>query len=180
MTDRLNAQQRSANMARIRGTDTWPELLVRRSLHAAGYRFRLHARHLPGRPDIILPRHGTVILVHGCFWHRHPGCTLAYRPKSRQPFWEQKFSSNVARDHRQVRALLNEGWKVIIVWECGLRGASRIASTLESVCAAVASDGNSYQEIPAEPHQELSVRQRSLLSRRGDTEHGRPPTSRSH
>ena len=118
MTDRLTPERRSWNMSRIRGRDTKPELVVRRLLHEMGYRFRLHRADLPGRPDIILPRHKTVVFVHGCYWHRHPGCRFAYTPKSRQSFWNAKFTSNVARDQRNQRVLKEAGWRVIVIWEC--------------------------------------------------------------
>ena len=111
---------RSRIMAAIRGHDTTPELLVRSALHRHGLRFRLHARDLPGRPDIVLPRHRTVILVHGCFWHRH-GCTLSSEPSTRRRFWNEKFARNVARDARNARALRRLGWRVLTVWECALR-----------------------------------------------------------
>ena len=118
MTDRLTPERRSWNMSRIRGTNTKPELVVRKLLHEMGYRFRLHRADLPGRPDIVLPRHKTVVFVHGCYWHRHPGCRFAYTPKSRQSFWNAKFTSNVARDQRNQRDLKEAGWRVIVIWEC--------------------------------------------------------------
>lgn len=118
MTDRLSRERRSWNMSRIRDRDTEPERLVRSALHRAGYRFRLHCRDLPGRPDIVLPRYRTVVFVHGCFWHRHCGCRLAYAPKSRTAFWQAKFRSNVERDRRNARELRLLGWKVVTVWEC--------------------------------------------------------------
>jgi DNA mismatch endonuclease (patch repair protein) len=89
-----------------------------------------------------------VILIHGCFWHRHSGCRLAYRPKSRPAFWEHKFSTNVVRDHRQMQALVTDGWRVIVVWECGLRGTARTASTLERLSVALVSANRTYLEIP--------------------------------
>ena len=150
MTDILSAQERSANMARIHGSNTQPELMVRRSLHAAGYRFRLHASHLPGRPDIILPSRRTVILVHGCFWHRHPGGNFAYRPKSRLHFWENKFSATTARDQFQISTLISLGWKVIVVWECTLRGKLRRSATLKVLCNSLASSSATYQEFPVQ------------------------------
>lgn len=116
--DRLSREHRSWNMSRIKGRDTAPEKVVRSALHAMGYRFRLHRRDLPGCPDIVLPRHSTVILVHGCFWHRHARCKFAYTPKSRQEFWEEKFAANVVRDKRTRRSLRSLGWRVIVVWEC--------------------------------------------------------------
>jgi DNA mismatch endonuclease (patch repair protein) len=118
MVDSLSRKHRSWNMSRIRSRDTGPELLVRSALHRAGYRFRLHSKDLPGRPDIVLPKYRTVVFVHGCFWHRHPGCRFAYTPKSRVAFWNDKFRANVGRDRRNARALRAIGWKVITVWEC--------------------------------------------------------------
>ena len=118
MADRLSPEDRSWNMSRIRSRDTVPELRVRSVLHRAGYRFRLHRKDLPGRPDIVLPKHRTVVFVHGCFWHRHPGCRFAYQPKSRVAFWQKKFDDNVARDRRNVHVLRALGWRVITVWEC--------------------------------------------------------------
>lgn len=118
MTDRLSRKRRSWNMSRIRDKDTAPERLVRSALHRAGYRFRLHSKKLPGRPDVVLPRYRTVVFVHGCFWHRHKGCRYAYTPKSRVAFWNAKFDSNVERDRRNARELRRLGWKVVTVWEC--------------------------------------------------------------
>jgi DNA mismatch endonuclease (patch repair protein) len=105
-------------MSRIRGRDTKPELRVRRFLHARGFRYRLHARDLPGAPDIVLPRYRSVVFVHGCFWHRHPGCRFAYRPKTRAEFWEAKFEGNVERDNRNRAKLERGNWRVFVVWEC--------------------------------------------------------------
>lgn len=118
MTDRLSRKRRSWNMSRIRDKDTAPERLVRSALHRAGYRFRLHSKKLPGRPNVVLPRYRTVVFVHGCFWHRHKGCRYAYTPKSRVAFWNAKFDSNVERDRRNARELRRLGWKVVTVWEC--------------------------------------------------------------
>ena len=108
-------------MSRIRGKDTKPELLLRRLLHRAGYRFRLHAPDLPGKPDIVLPKYRTVIFVHGCFWHRHEGCSNATMPKSRTEFWEEKFRRTVERDEAKQRQLEALGWRVVVVWECDLK-----------------------------------------------------------
>ena len=105
-------------MSRIRGKDTTPELVVRSALHRMGYRFRLHKRDLPGRPDIVLSKYWTVVFVHGCFWHRHPGCTQAYTPKSRVGFWRSKFDQNVRRDIAVRAELESLGWNVVVVWEC--------------------------------------------------------------
>ena len=108
-------------MSRIRGKDTKPEKIVRSALHKNGYRFRLNRKDLPGKPDIVLPKYKSVILVHGCFWHRHPRCKFAYNPKSRETFWQKKFSENVERDRFVKKELRKEGWKVIVVWECELK-----------------------------------------------------------
>lgn len=105
-------------MAGIRGRDTRPELVVRRYLHAAGLRFRLHSKDLAGTPDLVLRRYRAVVFVHGCFWHRHEGCALASTPGTRPEFWAAKFAANVARDHRQAAALTASGWQVLRIWEC--------------------------------------------------------------
>ncbi len=135
MADTLTSERRSWNMSRIRGRDTRPELLLRSLLHRAGFRFRLHAKQLPGRPDIILPRYRTAIFVHGCFWHRHPGCRNATTPSTRREFWQSKFDGNVSRDARNQAALEASGWTVLTVWECELKSeaegvARRLASEL--------------------------------------------------
>ena len=121
MTDTISTEHRSWNMSRIRGRDTEPEKRVRSLLHRMGYRFRLHDRTLPGRPDIVLRRYRTVIFVHGCFWHRHAGCRYAYSPKTRVEFWEGKFARNVVRDHDAQASLALAGWRVLTVWECETR-----------------------------------------------------------
>src|SRR6266481_1980061 len=105
-------------MGRIRAKNTKPEMAVRSILHRLGYRFRLHQIRLPGKPDIVLPRHKTVVFVHGCFWHRHRGCKFAYSPKSRIEFWNKKFAGNVSRDDRVQRELKHAGWSVLTIWEC--------------------------------------------------------------
>ncbi|MBS7706707.1 very short patch repair endonuclease [Chelatococcus asaccharovorans] len=135
MADTLTSERRSWNMSRIRGRDTGPELVLRSLLHRAGFRFRLHAKQLPGRPDIILPRYRTAIFVHGCFWHRHPGCRNATTPSTRREFWQAKFDGNVSRDARNQAELEAAGWTVLTVWECELKAdaegvARRLASDL--------------------------------------------------
>ena len=130
MTDRLSREHRSWNISRIRGRDTRPEVAVRSMLHRLGLRFRLHRKDLPGKPDIVLPGRQTVVFVHGCFWHRHPGCRFAYEPKSREAFWREKFQQNVERDQRNQRALRKCGWRVIIVWECELRDPRKLCRRL--------------------------------------------------
>jgi DNA mismatch endonuclease Vsr len=120
VTDIMSPKRRSALMARIRGTDTKPELIVRRLLHKVGYRYRLHARDLPGQPDIVFLARHAAIFVHGCFWHRHD-CGRAYLPKSRRNFWRKKFARNIERDRENQRKLKSAGWKIHIVWECELK-----------------------------------------------------------
>ena len=115
--DTLTQEQRSALMARIRGVDTKPELFVRRALHGQGYRFRLHGRGLPGKPDIVFKKRKRAVFVHGCFWHRH-GCKRTTHPKSRQDYWQDKFAKNVARDRRNAALLADDGWDVFVAWEC--------------------------------------------------------------
>ncbi|RPH94807.1 MAG: DNA mismatch endonuclease Vsr [Calditrichaeota bacterium] len=120
MTDSLSEEKRQWNMSRIRSCDTKPEYVLRSLLHRAGYRFRLKTRDLPGRPDVILARRRSVIFVHGCFWHRHPGCSRATVPGTHQERWLQKFEKNQRRDAEVKTILESMGWQVIIVWECEL------------------------------------------------------------
>ncbi|MGC3938747.1 very short patch repair endonuclease [Roseobacter sp. EG26] len=118
-------------MSRIRGKDTKPEILLRSLLHREGFRFRLHAPGLPGRPDIILPKYRTAIFVHGCFWHRHEGCSNATMPKTRTDFWTEKFRRTVERDQVKQSELESLGWQVLTVWECELNAdPSRLLSVL--------------------------------------------------
>lgn len=121
MTDIVDAVRRSAMMSGIRGKDTKPELVVRKALFAAGFRFRLHRQDLPGTPDIVLPKYHVVVLVHGCFWHQHEGCRYSKLPRTRSDFWKEKLERNVVRDKESVDALLERGWRVIQVWECATK-----------------------------------------------------------
>lgn len=121
MVDVVDRATRSRMMANIRGRDTKPEMQVRRMLHGGGYRFRLHDRLMPGRPDIVLPKHRVAIFVHGCFWHRHAGCRFCTTPATRPDFWREKFASNVERDARNIASLIASGWRVATIWECALK-----------------------------------------------------------
>ncbi|MFG1193394.1 MULTISPECIES: very short patch repair endonuclease [Xanthobacter] len=143
MPDVLSPEQRSLNMSRIRGRDTKPELLIRRGVHAAGLRFRLHLRGLPGRPDLVFPRHRAVILVHGCFWHGHH-CPMFKLPATRAEFWAAKIGGNSARDRRDLEDLAAAGWRVLVVWECSLKGPARrpIADVISCCAAFVRGDQN--------------------------------------
>lgn len=134
--DVVSPAVRSRMMAGIRGKNTKPELMLRSELHRRGFRFRLHRRDLPGSPDLVFPKRGAVIFVNGCFWHGHD-CHLFRLPKSRTEFWREKIAANVARDRRQMDALRAAGWRVSVVWECALKGRTRLP--LERVidqCAA--------------------------------------------
>lgn len=121
-------------MARIRAKDTKPELVIRKGLHAAGFRFRLHARSLPGSPDIVMRKHRSVVFVHGCFWHGHRDCKNFRLPKTRPEFWSAKIAANRARDKSVEAALVNDGWRVLIVWECATRSIY-VDSLIETITA---------------------------------------------
>ncbi|WP_348631726.1 DNA mismatch endonuclease Vsr [Mesorhizobium sp. M1D.F.Ca.ET.234.01.1.1] len=130
--------ERSALMARVGQRDTKPETVVRGLAHGLGYRFRLHRRDLPGTPDLVFPRLRKVIFVHGCFWHRHPGCRLSSVPKTRHEFWQQKFVQNVERDNRAVGDIQRLGWDVLIVWECETKIKEALQSRLSEWLASEA------------------------------------------
>ena len=128
MADVLTPEQRRLNMSRIRGRDTKPELLLRRGLHRLGFRFRLQRRDLPGRPDLVFPGRKAVVFAHGCFWHGHD-CPLCRLPATRTEFWAAKIAGNRARDRRALDELRTAGWRVLVVWECALRGPARLPGT---------------------------------------------------
>jgi len=125
MVDVLTPEQRQLNMSRIRGKDTKPELVLRRGLHASGLRYRLHCKHLPGQPDMVFPRFRAAVLVHGCFWHGHD-CQMFKLPVTRREFWQAKIEGNRARDIRSYAALATTGWRVLVVWECAVKGPGRL------------------------------------------------------
>ena len=126
MADRLTKEQRSWNMSQIKGSNTKPEILVRSYLHKMGFRFRFHAKGLPGKPDIVLKKYRTAIFVDGCYWHRHQGCKLAYNPKSRKKFWQSKFESNVRRDHEVNRLFEDISWNILRIWQCEINEKNMI------------------------------------------------------
>ena len=130
LADIVSREKRSAMMAAVRGKDTKPELVVRRLVHRAGYRFRLHRKNLPGAPDLVLPSRRIAIFVHGCFWHGHLGCRYATVPKTRRAFWVGKIKANRLRDARAKRALQKSDWRVIVIWECDTRNAERLREVL--------------------------------------------------
>lgn len=142
MADIMSPEKRSQLMASISGKNTKPELKVRRAAHALGYRFRLHGAKLPGTPDLVFPKHRTVIFVHGCFWHRHGGCSKASTPTTRAQFWQAKFAANQERDARKAAALEAAGWKVRTIWECETKNADDLARRIdEALSPGVAGRG---------------------------------------
>jgi DNA mismatch endonuclease, patch repair protein len=130
MSDHLSQPQRAANMAAVRGKNTVPERIVRSMVHAMGYRFRLHRKDLPGKPDLAFPTKKKAIFVHGCFWHRHEGCPRASSPKTRMQFWESKFDRNIERDRRVLLRLSKIGWESLIIWECEIKSSKDLAIRL--------------------------------------------------
>lgn len=130
MTDTMSPEERSRRMSLVRSIDTKPEMAVRRLVHSLGYRYRLHGSDLPGRPDLVFRSRRAVVFVHGCFWHRHEGCSLARLPKSRVEFWMAKLEGNRERDARKVVALKEAGWRVLVVWECELKNMEVLAERL--------------------------------------------------
>ena len=146
MTDIVDAATRSRMMAGIQGKNTKPEMIVRKYLHSRGYRFRLHRKDLPGRPDLVLPKYMLAIFVHGCFWHRHTHCFYAKMPSTRVDFWREKLSKNVERDLVQVAQLIEMGWRVLVIWECGIK-ASDGALSFEGAIAS----NEKFQNWPMSP-----------------------------
>ncbi|WP_375599071.1 very short patch repair endonuclease [Devosia sp. Naph2] len=152
--------ERSRVMRAVRGKNTRPEIKVRKLLHRMGLRFRLHDRHLPGKPDIVLRKHRTIVFVHGCFWHRHEGCKLTRTPKSRVQFWTDKFRTNVRRDAMNVEALKEAGWNVIVVWEC----EAKDLAALEQRFLVALHDSAAGRRPPVETHK-ASVQKFPLVSK---------------
>lgn len=126
MTDKLSPKERSERMSRVRGKDSKAELAVRSLVHGLGYRYRLHAKDLPGKPDLVFRPRKKAIFVHGCFWHRHKDCKLARLPKSKLDFWIPKLEGNRKRDVRDQTALLKSGWKYLVIWECEIRDKNKL------------------------------------------------------
>lgn len=144
MADIVDQKTRSRMMARISGKNTRPEMALRRALHARGVRYRLHDSNLPGSPDLVFSRYRAICFVHGCFWHRHSGCPYATDPATRPKFWQEKFKTNVERDHRTRKALLEAGWRVAVVWECAVRGA-RVNGAAQEIYQWLQSDNNEFE-----------------------------------
>ena len=149
--DTVDPKKRSEIMSHIRGKNTKPELLIRSLLHRSGFRFRIHRRDLPGCPDIVLPKYKTIIFVHGCFWHQHPGCRKATIPETNKDFWTEKLTKNTTRDFLICNELKKQGWKTIIVWQCELKKILEVPDFLlkqiilsdpPNVCKDVLPDSN--------------------------------------
>lgn len=155
MTDVVGSATRSRMMAGILSKDTKPELTVRRYLHACGYRYRLHRKDLPGKPDLVLSKYRLAIFVHGCFWHRHQCCIYATTPNNRRDFWEGKLNGNVLRDQNQVSQLCAEGWRVLVVWECGLKHLLSEIDVLQEMIENVNIDFQVWPENPPKTKPQL-------------------------
>lgn len=151
MTDVFSKGKRSEVMASIRSVDTSPELTLRRQLFALGFRYRLHVKNVPGRPDIVLPKYRVAILVHGCFWHRHSNCRLAAEPKSNIDFWNTKFESNLRRDQRVKKDLSESGWRTCVVWECSIRRRPLAEDQLLRLAKWIKQGQEQYVEFPSLP-----------------------------
>ena len=147
MVDKVSREIRSRTMRHVLGKNTKPELVVRSVLHRMGYRFSLGGKDLPGRPDIVLPKHQTVIFVHGCFWHRHPRCKMASTPSSNTEYWNSKFQRNVERDQEAATMLKKLGWKVLVIWECEIR--KELDQVVTKLKASLGGKHVSYEIPPA-------------------------------
>jgi DNA mismatch endonuclease (patch repair protein) len=159
MADILSQEQRSVLMSKVRSSDTKPEWILRCALHRLGFRYKLKNKDLPGSPDLALPKYQTVIFVHGCFWHRHASCRDASMPKTNQSFWAKKFSENVERDAKNAEALSQQGWKVIIIWECEL--VNKTIETIEKVVHTIRSGLHPLSEIR---YPQLDLERKELLT----------------
>lgn len=135
MTDVLTPAQRRLNMSRIRGRDTKPEMIVRRLLHRDGYRYRLHRRDLPGKPDLVFPSRRCIVFVHGCFWHRHDCAAGQVTPRTNAAFWAEKIGGNVTRDAASIKALRADDWRVLVIWECETKNMETLARRLATFLA---------------------------------------------
>lgn len=131
MADVFSREKRSWLMGRVKGRDTKPEVLVRSMIHRMGFRFRLHRKDLPGKPDIVLPKYKKAVFIHGCFWHGHKGCSRAARPTSNVDFWNRKIDGNIKRDANAQKELRGMGWKILVIWQCRIRDMAALQKRLE-------------------------------------------------
>lgn len=147
MVDIVDVSTRSRMMAGIKGRNTKPEILIRKLLHKKGFRFRIHVKDLPGKPDIVLPKYKAVIFVNGCFWHGHKDCHLFKLPATRTEFWQEKITRNQANDSKSINLLLENNWKVGVVWECSIRGATKDTNRVINIISEWLSGESSFIEI---------------------------------
>jgi len=162
MTDILTKKERSKLMSKVRSRDTKPEWILRCGLHRLGFRYRLKNSHLPGSPDLVFPQFHAVVFVHGCYWHRHPGCKDASMPKSNVDFWKKKFIQNMDRDRRNKQKLENLGWRIMVVWECELTKTG--VETIHRV-AFWLNQGDGYRDSDMTQHDLLSVAEKKIRYR---------------
>ena len=133
MTDFMTPDQRSQAMSKVKGSNTKPEKLIRSCLHRNGFRFRINSPNLPGMPDIVLKKYNTIIFVHGCFWHNHKGCKKSKLPQTRTEFWKNKIAATVRRDQKNISDLVNQGWRIAVVWECGTKKKNDLESIISKL-----------------------------------------------
>jgi len=145
MVDIVDKKTRSRMMTSIKGKNTKPELVIRKALFAKGFRYKLHDKALPGRPDIVLPKYHAVIFVHGCYWHQHTDCKLAYSDRKYNKSWKKKFKDNVRRDQRQKEELIEQGWRVAVIWECATRKTNASDVVINELVKWIQSDCNIYE-----------------------------------
>jgi len=182
--DRMTPEQRHRCMSCIRGQDTAPEWAVRRRVHAMGFRYRLHVKGLPGKPDLVLPRHRKVIFVHGCFWHAHGCRTGGHLPATRKQFWKAKFARNVQRDRQTLHQLWQAGWQVLVVWECETKDPDRLRATLSAFLAPSApasnyalADQHALYGLAAEAQEDYGKRSHLSMAK-SQSPHGRDASPR--
>ena len=170
MADRLSKEERSELMSHIRSVNTKPEVALRRALWRRGFRYRVNVKNLPGSPDIVLPKHRTVVFVHGCFWHGHNGCKEYTVPKTNTEFWVNKVARNQERDQEVWRKLEAKGWSVVIVWECELVKA-KFAGTVERVTVEIIENGNLYRKHRQERREarEQRLQERKMSEKKKDS-----------
>jgi len=148
--DKLNTEQRSKNMAAVKGKNTTPEIRVRKMLHKMGFRFRLHRKYLPGKPDIVMPKHHLCIFVHGCFWHQHPGCKRATVPEFNREFWVTKFQGTLKRDKQAEKVLRQQGWHVCVIWECETKENELLIRTIRRCIGSITSLCSGFRQSMSE------------------------------
>ncbi len=170
MADRLSKEERSELMSHIRSVNTKPEVALRRALWRRGFRYRVNVKNLPGSPDIVLPKHRTVVFVHGCFWHGHNGCKEYTVPKTNTEFWVNKVARNQERDQEVWRKLEAKGWTVVIVWECELVKA-KFAGTVQRVTVEIIENGNLYRKHRQERREarEQRLQERRIAEKKKDS-----------